>query len=311
MALLGASISRALMPEPPCPRRSPRLARLHSPQQAHENFCLDEAERPGNKRTVHAAKDSPRRRGNKEPPAPEEAIVPGEAPGRAAEDGMAGARPRGRRTTPPPCEVEGCTSHTCTWCHRSFRRHDYLRRHVHSRHAGDTSGPPPARDEADASKEKCTEACRRLRPRATVAATWSRRPPRSPFKRLGPEDGEAIRQEEAEGERYYLSRHATGVGSQDELQKGGSEPATFPVAVCTARACKPGRVETAWKRPSHYNRDWISKKELDERGLWYRRMFQDMWRHVHDQVYFTNEAGNKMWLVDDEGQAVLAQDQTL
>lgn len=199
---------------------------------------------------------------------------------------------------------ESGTSHECTKCHRRFRQHDQLRRHVHN-HRAEGSSPPPCSDVAEALLKRRMEK-RFHRPRAIRP----RRLPGLQFERLMPDDEETIRREEADEERYFFSRHV-GVRFHNGPQDEESKLSVPSLPVSTADLRNFGRAEELKNRPSHYHRNWISKKDLCDRKQMGRGMYKGYSVHVHDQVYFADEVGNKIWLVDDEGQAVLFQDQKL
>lgn len=128
-------------------------------------------------------------------------------------------------------------------------------------------------------------------------------------QRLGPGSEETLRRDEAEGERDYFSRHVGVRFHGDPCETGA---ASRQGSVLTAdREKDRGRVEGPVNRPACYHRDWVSKRDLCDRGQMGVGMYSLCYVHVHDQLYFQNEAGNRMWLVDDEGQAIFIQSQTL
>lgn len=104
------------------------------------------------------------------------------------------------------------------------------------------------------------------------------------------------------------SQHV-GASLQDGARGGESEPGPVldPVATANLRSFGPAGEEKDRQCDGH--RGWISRRELNERKLWNQGMYQDVYRHEHDQLYFLDEEGNKVWLVDDKGDAVLTQDQ--
>lgn len=200
--------------------------------------------------------------------------------------------------------TEGGTSYECINCRSHFRQYDQLQEHVHNYHAEESSATPDS-NEADALLEGRMEE-RFRRPRAI-------RPKRLleiQSTGLLPDDEGSIRRDEADGERYYFARHV-GIEFLDGPQDGESKLSASSTPVSSANLRNFGRVEEPKNRPSHYHRNWISKKDLCDRKQMGRGMYKGYSVHVHDQVYFMDAAGNKMWLVDDEGQAVLFQDQRL
>lgn len=119
-------------------------------------------------------------------------------------------------------------------------------------------------------------------------------------------DEEMIRRDEAEGERYYFSHHV-GIKFHDDPQDEGSKPDASPSFGSPADHCNFARVEEPKNRPSHYHCNWVAKKDLPSRGQMGKGMYSGYYVHVHDQIYFADQAGNKLWLVDDEGQAIFFQ----
>lgn len=57
---------------------------------------------------------------------------------------------------------------------------------------------------------------------------------------------------------------------------------------------------------------YISRKTLNEQGLMGRGIYSALYRHeATDALYFLNHLGEKIWLTDENGDCVLAQDQNL
>lgn len=57
---------------------------------------------------------------------------------------------------------------------------------------------------------------------------------------------------------------------------------------------------------------WISKRDLDEQGLWNQGIYIDLFQSkATDALYFLDQSGEKIWLTDDNGECVFAQDQNL
>lgn len=58
--------------------------------------------------------------------------------------------------------------------------------------------------------------------------------------------------------------------------------------------------------------EYISKKELDEGGLWGKGIFCKLYKcDATDALYFLNDLDHKIWLTDGNGDCVLAQNQNL
>ncbi|KUI74529.1 hypothetical protein VM1G_11972 [Cytospora mali] len=298
MAQPRTTLGLSLFSDIPHPNRLPQLTRRHqhSPDWAQDDIFRDEAEEHWSEDDPTIADDCSQR--SNEGCQNLEDIC--RAALRLAEELAA----HNKKETPSRTWMNGhekCKFHRCMVCHRRFHRYNELQRHVHTSHAKD-AGLPGGCKQPEGLIGKCIKS--RFR---SLRALGSRRPLMNP---LGlPESEQKIRREEAEGERCYFSRHV-GVRFLDGLQDDGSK-SSDPLSPVSTDRRNFGRVVEAMNQPKYLHRDWISQRELSDRGLWHKGMYQDLYRHVHDQLYFIDEVGNKMWLVDDEGQAVLAQDQKL
>ncbi|ROW10117.1 hypothetical protein VMCG_01792 [Cytospora schulzeri] len=273
MASQTINSSHAPVPVLPCVRKSPRLTQMrrHSPEQAHDAEAQQPSSKTADPENLSHCTDERR---------PNLQAICSEALGIAD---MIAARPSKVTAT-----------HTLNPGNEGGTSREQLRRHVHDRTAQASSLPPNGRHAGALTRRRREKRARFPR------ANKSGRLRGIPFDRLMPNDEASIRRNEAEGERYYLSRHA-GIRFHDEPQDEGRKP----------DLCNFGRVEEANNRPSHYHCNWVSKKDLCDRGQMGKGMYKGYHVHVHDQVYFADEAGNKMWLVDNEGQAILFQNQKL
>lgn len=57
---------------------------------------------------------------------------------------------------------------------------------------------------------------------------------------------------------------------------------------------------------------YISRKDLDEQGLWGVGIYNNVYRNeATDALYFLNDLSEEVWLIDENGDTVFAQDQTL
>ncbi|KUI58980.1 hypothetical protein VP1G_11054 [Cytospora mali] len=298
MAQPRTILGHPLFSDIPHPNRLPQLTQRHQhiPERAQEDNFRDEAEEYWSEDDSTIANDCSQR--------PNEGYQNLEAICRAALRLADELAARNMKETPSRTWTyghENCKFHRCMKCHRGIRRYDELQRHVRTHHAKD-AGLPGGCKEPEGLIGKCIKT--RFRSLRALGSRW---PLMFPFGL--PESSEKIRREEAEGERHYFTRHV-GIRFLDGLQDDGSKSSNPPSSVSTDRR-NFGRVEEASNQPKYFHRDWISQRELSDRDLWHQGMYQDLYRHVHDQLYFIDEVGNKMWLVDDEGQAVLAQDQRL
>lgn len=264
----------------PGARRSLRLAQKckQSPEQTAEEFIQV---RTGGRRPSHEtmSPDSHPQDAGQKAPATES------APGREAPRASEGTAAPCSEETPaymPTCGNEKCNYYRCIPPQERLRRRGQPRRHIPGREGTDAVSQP-SRNGAEALGEKSI-GTRFDRLRITKPSIPLRNPM---IKRLSlnKANEQRIRQEEAEGERYCFSRYF-GVTSETGREEVGN-------------------------RPFHYNQNWITQRSVSERKLWNKGMYRTVYRHVHDQLYFTDEVGNKLWIVDDKGESLLAQDQDL
>lgn len=140
--------------------------------------------------------------------------------------------------------------------------------------------------------------------------TWHNFPQQSPWLDVSDED--ALLPEDPVSTAGEAIHHA--IDPEDVGESDADDELEGPDESDTHDSSDEDNKADASDNPNanHPGTRYISKKDLNERGLLGVGMYSDVYRNeANDALYFLSNLGEKIWLIDENGDSVLAQDQNL